>query len=208
MKQQSKLGPWVGSASQSRDPGSLWPATERHGLRPAPSGLALVQEFLNTRASTSHGPDLLGDGARAQSWATRVALALSSLRGTDISPPTLTNHDAARLRDLRDTLDGLLTGLHVAGQRHVVGAVELALDERGDICPMPTGHGWRWFSSAIWSEVLLSQHTGTWQRLKQCRNPTCRSTFYDRSWNNSAVWHNARTCSPRMTSENANLLGI
>ncbi|HME77156.1 MAG TPA: CGNR zinc finger domain-containing protein [Mycobacterium sp.] len=207
MKQQSKLGPSVGRASQSRDPGSLCPATERYGFRPAPGGLALVREFLNTRTSAQHGPDLLGDGARAQSWAAHVAPAWSALRGTNISPPTLTNHDAARLRDLRDTLDGLLTG-HVVGQRHVVGAVELALDDRGDICTMPTGHGWRWFSSAIWSEVLLSQHAGTWQRLKQCRNPACRSTFYDRSWNNSAVWDNARTCGPQMTNQGANLLGI
>jgi predicted RNA-binding Zn ribbon-like protein len=27
-----------------------------------------------------------------------------------------------------------------------------------------------------------------------CRNPRCRVAFYDRSRNNSGVWHDVRTC--------------
>jgi predicted RNA-binding Zn ribbon-like protein len=30
--------------------------------------------------------------------------------------------------------------------------------------------------------------------LKVCRNPRCRVAFYDRSRNNSGVWHDVRTC--------------
>jgi predicted RNA-binding Zn ribbon-like protein len=41
--------------------------------------------------------------------------------------------------------------------------------------------------SAIIGEVALSQETGTWRRMKQCRNPMCRATFYDSSWNNRGV---------------------
>jgi predicted RNA-binding Zn ribbon-like protein len=37
----------------------------------------------------------------------------------------------------------------------------------------------------------LSQEAGTWQRMKQCRNPMCRATFYDSSWNNRGVCHHA-----------------
>src|SRR5277367_4011709 len=75
-------------------------------------------------------------------------------------------------------------------------AVELALDENGHVITIATGHGWRWFTSAIWSEIQQSQHTGTWERLRQCRNPVCRSTFYDRSWDDREVWHSARKCGP------------
>lgn len=33
-----------------------------------------------------------------------------------------------------------------------------------------------------------------WRRLKQCHNPDCRSTFYDRSKNTSGVWHSVKVC--------------
>ncbi|NEA04439.1 hypothetical protein G3I28_34855, partial [Streptomyces sp. SID10116] len=49
-----------------------WPATERLGLTPAPGGLALVQDLLNTApADRPDSVDLLADGAldRAQGWA-------------------------------------------------------------------------------------------------------------------------------------------
>ena len=43
------------------------------------------------------------------------------------------------------------------------------------------------WGSAIMGEIALSQVTGTWRRMKQCQNPTCRATFYDSSWNNRSV---------------------
>jgi hypothetical protein len=43
--------------------------------------------------------------------------------------------------------------------------------------------------SAIMVEVVLSQETGTWRRMKQCRNPLCRATFYDSSWDNRGACH-------------------
>ncbi|WP_230981726.1 CGNR zinc finger domain-containing protein [Mycobacterium malmoense] len=30
--------------------------------------------------------------------------------------------------------------------------------------------------------------------MKRCRNHRCASTFYDRSKNNSGVWHSVKTC--------------
>ncbi len=52
----------------------------------------------------------------------------------------------------------------------------------------------RWLASAVWGEVLLAQRDGRWERLKVCRNPVCPCAFYDRSRNNSRVWHDVRTC--------------
>jgi predicted RNA-binding Zn ribbon-like protein len=74
------------------------------------------------------------------------------------------------------------------------GAAAFAISDAGEVRLEPTGSGWRWLSSALWSEVLLGQQTGSWQRLKQCHNPDCASAFYDRSKNNSGVWHNVKTC--------------
>jgi len=34
----------------------------------------------------------------------------------------------------------------------------------------------------------------TWRTLKLCRNELCSLSFYDRSRNNSAVYHDSRVC--------------
>jgi len=40
--------------------------------------------------------------------------------------------------------------------------------------------------------------TGAWMRLKTCRNPQCRSAFYDRSKNASGAWCSMALCGNRM----------
>ncbi|MGX1763100.1 CGNR zinc finger domain-containing protein, partial [Streptomyces lydicus] len=42
--------------------------------------------------------------------------------------------------------------------------------------------------------ALDAQSKGTWARLKTCRNPRCQGAFYDRSRNNSGVWHDLHAC--------------
>jgi hypothetical protein len=95
---------------------------------------------------------------------------------------------------LRATIAGLISG--EAGDKPGVGSVlaSFALSDSGDVRLEPAGSGWRWLASALWGEILVSQQTGTWRRIKQCHNPDCRSTFYDRSKNNSGVWHNVKVC--------------
>jgi predicted RNA-binding Zn ribbon-like protein len=39
---------------------------------------------------------------------------------------------------------------------------------------------------------------GTWQRLKVCRNDTCRWAFYDSSRNRSGAWCTMAICGNRM----------
>jgi predicted RNA-binding Zn ribbon-like protein len=99
----------------------------------------------------------------------------------------LTDDDAARLRDLRDVLDRALTGSPIKTPQRVLGTAAVALDVTGEMSRMPTARGWHWLGSAIMGEVALSQETGTWRRMKQCRNPMCPATFYDSSWNNRGV---------------------
>ena len=42
--------------------------------------------------------------------------------------------------------------------------------------------------------VRDAQLTGTWARLKECANAPCPCVFFDRSRNNSRVWHAMRGC--------------
>ena len=173
---------------------SSWVATERYGLSVAPGGLALVQNLLNTRAIVDKGADLLSDLSAAQTWAPAAASAWSARRGHTLRAPTLTESDVARLRDLREMLSSWVAGEPTAGTSPLPGSAAFTLGDGGEVQWTPTGSGWRWWAAAVWGEILLGQRTGTWRRLKQCRNPHCRSAYYDRSKNNSAVWHDVKVC--------------
>jgi hypothetical protein len=184
----------VGYAADAHLPVGEWLATTRFGLRPAAHGLALVQDFLNTGAKQAR--DLLADATHAEEWSTRAARAWSLDRGIEVQPPVLTDDDVAKLRDLRALVRGLVSGEGPYGAAGCdLGSTGFALSTEAELRWQPTGQGWRWWSAAICGEVLLSQHWGTWRRLKQCRNKLCGVVFYDRSWNNSAAWHTGRvTC--------------
>jgi CGNR zinc finger len=171
-----------------------WLASERFGLAVAPGGTALVQDFLNTKAIGDQ-PDLLADPALAQIWVTNAVQAWSETRGADVHrQPTLAESDVAKLQALRASIAGLATDDGDASPG--IGAVSATFvrSKAGEVRLEPAGTGWRWLASALWGEIVLSQQCGTWGRLKQCRNPDCRSTFYDRSKNNSGVWHNVKVC--------------
>jgi predicted RNA-binding Zn ribbon-like protein len=173
---------------------SQWSASQRYELASAPGGLGFVQDFLNTVGIGEYGPDLLGDMALAREWAAGAVQTWSGLRGLQVQPPTLTDVDVSRLRSLRDTIAGMVEGAPPMGRGTSATSATLALSETGEVRLEPAGTGWRWLASALWGEILLSQRDGTWRRVKRCHRQGCDSTFYDRSKNNSGVWHDVKTC--------------
>lgn len=175
----------------------FWPATDRYRLRVAPSGLALVQDLINTRAIGDYGPDLLLDGAAASAWAADAVSAWSQVSGLPAPPMVLTDRDAGRLRALRGALRALILDERGSGDTQPDAAADFGLSAAGQVQLVPRGTGAQWLASAAWTEVLLSQHASTWQRLKCCREPACGSAFYDHSRNNSGVWHDVKTCGNR-----------
>ena len=58
----------------------------------------------------------------------------------------------------------------------------------------PRGDGSRRVSAVVLIEIFTAQRLDNWRRLKICRNERCSVSFYDRSRNNSAVWHDSREC--------------
>ena len=170
-----------------------WSASGRFGLVMAPGGAALVQDFLNTDA-IGDCEDLLSDPVSARQWADDAVQAWSASRGEELQPPALSTADLSELRVLRSQIATLLSG-HVEGSAEVGGvSTSFGLSETGQVRLEPMGDGWQWLASALWGETLLCQSTDTWRRLKRCRNSDCQSTFYDRSKNNSGVWHNVKVC--------------
>jgi predicted RNA-binding Zn ribbon-like protein len=100
----------------------------------------------------------------------------------------------SKLRALRDAIARLVAGERPDGRWTSSIPASFALSDTGEVRLEPSGSGWRWLASAIWAEILLSQQDGTWRRIKRCHHHDCQSTFYDRSKNNSGVWHNVKTC--------------
>ncbi|OBI55815.1 peptide chain release factor 2 [Mycobacterium sp. E796] len=154
----------------------------------------MVQDFLNTVGIGEYGPDLLADAAVAGDWAAGAVRTWATARGLAVQPPPLGDSDVAKLRALRDTIARLVAGEPLTGRATGAASASLTLSETGEVRLEPAGTGWRWLASALWGEILLSQRDDTWRRLKQCHSPGCASTFYDRSKNNSGVWHDVKTC--------------
>lgn len=171
-----------------------WTASQRYGCAAAPGGLGLVQDFLNTRAIRGYGPDLLADVRLAGDWAASAVRVWSSARGVDLQPPELAGADLVKLRALRTTVEQLLSGEPSSARGAGAVVASFTLTDAGEVRLDPSGRGWRWLASALWGEILLSQQAGTWRRIKQCHNHRCGATFYDRSKNNSGVWHDVKTC--------------
>jgi predicted RNA-binding Zn ribbon-like protein len=116
------------------------------------------------------------------------------VRGLDVQPPPLGDADLSKLRPLREKIAALVTGNECEAGAVAASPASLTLTEAGEVRLEPAGTGWRWLASALWGEILLSQHEGTWRRVKRCHNPQCATAFFDRSKNNSGVWHDVKTC--------------
>jgi hypothetical protein len=166
-------------------------STSRFLLDPAPAGLALVQDLVNTRPVAPYGVrDLLGTVADADRFTREVARTWRKHSGADGRPGRIASVDLVGLRRLRRDVERALSG-DVNLETGTAARLEAA---GGAVRVQPTGRGAHWLAGAVWAEVLLAQHDGRWERLKVCRNPACPCAFYDRSRNNSRVWHDVRTC--------------
>jgi predicted RNA-binding Zn ribbon-like protein len=180
-----------------------WMATERFGAHIAPAGLALVQELVNTHAVARDGADLLADHTSARQWLRGAADQWARVRGLEPPGLSLSRTDLPALRELRAAVQEMLEvppGQRAAGPSGGTAAItpraqaQLVSDGRGRVAMVPLGTGGSWLASAVWSEILLAQHSGAWSHIKLCREPGCRSAFYDASRNGSGSWHNVRTC--------------
>ena len=152
-------------------------ATARYGLAAAPAELRLTQELLNTTATNRHPDrDLLSSVDTARAW-------FSGIPGA----PELTIEDLFDLLELRDCLRRLVNGEPAT----LVGTVEIRIDAESAVA-VPAGAAW--LQSAIAAECLLARATGTWSRLKMCRNEGCLIVFYDSSRNGRRVWCDVAVC--------------
>jgi predicted RNA-binding Zn ribbon-like protein len=158
----------------------------------APGGLAFVQGLLNTRSTASGYPDLLDEESTAEAWLVDGLREWGELTGSVPAEQIVAVRELVELRGLRDRVRSYVQG-NRAGVR-IDQPIAVVSNEDGTLRTQPTGTGIHWVESAVWGAVLMAQDRDTFRRLKLCRNALCGSAFYDRSKNNSGVWHDVHVC--------------
>jgi predicted RNA-binding Zn ribbon-like protein len=181
------------------------PPVGRFGLEPAPGGLRLGQDLINTALSGLQGDadqDHLADLESANSWLRTALDAWAEAAGEKAPDLALKQKDLAPLRQLRERV----RQTQRADAAHVEPApdngtgdladfeVRIALGPDGRVGYGPVAAGWQGVAGLISIELLLAQNTGSLNRLKTCAAPECGACFYDGSPNRSRVWHNTAMC--------------
>lgn len=163
---------------------------------PAPGDLALVQDFIN--AWDLQGSDRLSKPASLEEWLNEHGLLESKGRITDAD----LRHAVEVREALRDSLvanygepvpkDALETLSRAARSAQLIVQFE---GSGASLAPAASG-----VDAALGKILAIAFRAmldGTWQRLKVCRDDTCRWAFYDRSKNRSGSWCLMSVCGNR-----------
>lgn len=168
--------------------------SERLGVEPAPAGLCLVQDLVNSDAIPAFDiPDLLADSPSAQRWLTEALRTWSEQTGQPQCELSVGDRDLAPLRRLRTDLRYWLVGGETAALTLPAKAIDVGIDA-GYPVYRPHGVGAASVTAMVAMEILLASHAGTIERLKVCANADCGASFYDLSRNGSRVWHDVKSC--------------
>ena len=175
-----------------------WRGTDWNNPKPAPGGLGLVQDFVNTR-NYLQGGDLLGDLEETDRRLTE--------RGWLDTGESVGDLGRRRLVDFREALRALLlahngaVGPWVEGLNELVAAVPLGVlfgaDGRPTLGPVAGDGPAERVVALLLAEVFRAEAEGRWGRLKACRDPACRWVFYDASKNGLGRWCNMQLCGAR-----------
>lgn len=166
--------------------------------KPAPSGLAHVQDFVNS-TKLLYREEGLRDPDSLRCW-----LADRRLIAGDepINESTL-----EQAIDLRESLRALMLA-NTSGDLdpHAVDVFNGALDN-ADVRPRLVGSGAAALAprvegvdgafGALVTSAMLAMIDGSWERLKACANHDCQWSFYDRSPNHSGTWCEMAVCGSR-----------
>ncbi len=171
------------------------------GRPPAPPGLALVQDFLNT-TDLEGGTDDLGDVDGLRAW----------LGARRLTPPDLPIRDGDRRRlvavreALRDVIEGRdhdgieADALAVLDDAARDATVRITLGRDGSAALTPVADDLDGFVARLFADIAAAQLDNTWERLKVCPRDVCRWVFYDGSKNRSGRWCTMAVCGSRVKS--------
>jgi predicted RNA-binding Zn ribbon-like protein len=177
----------------------LLPPSSDAGRRPpAPGRLELLRTFMNSVDLESGEDDFAAPGALAEWLTTRGLLA----RGTRLREEDRVAAVAFReaVREVLEANAGHGSARDAAARLDRIAArIPLRVRVGGPAPLEPAGA--KGIDAAIGRLLAIIHESitqGTWQRLKVCRNDTCRWAFYDSSRNRSGAWCTMAICGNRM----------
>lgn len=164
---------------------------------PAPDGLDLVLDFVNT-ADLETGAEALAGPSELGSW-----LAGHGLLPDDATPGPADLAAAIELREaLRRTMlahnGGPAADADTALLEQTARRGELSVSfTAGEARLMPLATGLPGALAALLVPVADSMAHGSWPRVKACRAEDCHWGFYDFSRNHSGTWCDMAICGNR-----------
>jgi predicted RNA-binding Zn ribbon-like protein len=177
-----------------------WRGTGWNNPKPAPGGLALVQDFVNT-TNYLQGGDLLGGVEEAnRRLAERGLLEEGEGLGEAGRRHLVGFREALRVLLLAHN-DAAEPGTGAEGMNGFAASAALGVrfgaDGRPILGPAVGDGPAERVMARLLAEVFRAEAEGRWDRLKACRNPGCRWAFYDASKNGMGRWCNMQVCGAR-----------
>jgi predicted RNA-binding Zn ribbon-like protein len=124
-------------------------------------------------------------------------------RGVDVADDDVTDADVELAHVVREGVRAALAPHNDSRQpedaaalqllEHVAPDLELRVTLDGTPDLVPLGHGVHDALARVLAGPVLAGERA-WSRLKVCRDPRCRTAFYDASRNGSGVWCSMASC--------------
>jgi predicted RNA-binding Zn ribbon-like protein len=164
----------------------------------APGRLELIRQFLNTTDIEAENDEFATpDGLAAWLFDRRLLQREQPLSAGDLAT-------AVRFREaLREMLEGNADRVQDGDARRRLDRIARSAPLRLSLRPAPrlvpvVRKGIAPAIGQLLAVIHEAMTTGTWERLKICRNDACRWAFYDSSRNRSGVWCTMKICGNRM----------
>jgi len=168
--------------------------TQNAPREPAPGGLALVQDFVNS-AELPGGYDELADIPATALWL--------AAHGYEFNLEEAQRRRIVETREHLRTLLGVNSGQPLPESTRTklsrildAAAVHPVVDTEG-VRLASTARGVDGFLAALLAALIQGTIDGSFRRLKVCRSDTCQWTFYDNSKNGCGTWCSMRSCGSR-----------
>ena len=168
------------------------------GRAPAPAGLRLVQQFINS-VDREHGPELFADPTGLADWLVERDLLPAGAGVSELEwRQALDVREGLRALALHNNgapLDSEAVTRLNAAARSADLVVRIGATGRATLAPVRGGVDGA--LARLLGDVARAMADGTWARMKACPNDVCHWAFYDHSRNGSGTWCSMNICGNR-----------
>jgi predicted RNA-binding Zn ribbon-like protein len=174
------------------------PSASPTSRQPAPGGLRLVQEFVNS-CDVEEGTDQWATPQSLASWLHERALIAADDRVTGAQCAlAVAVREALRALALANTEDAVDPAALAVLDHVAEGApLRVVFGADGSAELEPTVGGVRGALGTVLARVQAAMADGTWRRFKACPEDSCQWAFWDSSKNCSGHWCSMRVCGSR-----------